>query len=108
MSQEGQKDHQAQQPPEPLPVHPAIIQKARLLPKLGGFVVQQCRRNPLPYQERKAEAVCGQEPVPLQDDVVACCTVWSPLITVTACTRMHNFLSLRKWLSLTREIIRAW
>uniref|UniRef100_A0A4W5JWH6 Alkylated DNA repair protein AlkB homologue 8 N-terminal domain-containing protein n=1 Tax=Hucho hucho TaxID=62062 RepID=A0A4W5JWH6_9TELE len=29
MSQEGQKDHQGQQPPEPLPVHPAIIQKAR-------------------------------------------------------------------------------
>ncbi|KAK6313301.1 hypothetical protein J4Q44_G00166480 [Coregonus suidteri] len=27
MSQEGQKDHQGQQPPEPLPVHPAIIQK---------------------------------------------------------------------------------
>uniref|UniRef100_A0A4W5K4D4 Far upstream element (FUSE) binding protein 3 n=1 Tax=Hucho hucho TaxID=62062 RepID=A0A4W5K4D4_9TELE len=25
----GQKDHQGQQPPEPLPVHPAIIQKAR-------------------------------------------------------------------------------
>jgi hypothetical protein len=29
MSQEGQKDHQGHQPPEPLPVHPAIIQKAR-------------------------------------------------------------------------------
>ena len=29
MSQEGQKDHQGQQPPEPLPVHPAIIQKSR-------------------------------------------------------------------------------
>jgi hypothetical protein len=29
MSQEGQKDHQGQGPPEPLPVHPAIIQKAR-------------------------------------------------------------------------------
>uniref|UniRef100_A0A4W5L9F2 Chromodomain helicase DNA binding protein 7 n=1 Tax=Hucho hucho TaxID=62062 RepID=A0A4W5L9F2_9TELE len=29
MSQEGQEDHQGQQPPEPLPVHPAIIQKAR-------------------------------------------------------------------------------
>ena len=29
MSQEGQKDHQGQQPPEPLPVHPAIIQKAK-------------------------------------------------------------------------------
>ncbi|KAM9536589.1 uncharacterized protein ACWYII_040485 isoform 1-T2 [Salvelinus alpinus] len=29
MSQEGQKDHQGQQPPEPLPVHPATIQKAR-------------------------------------------------------------------------------
>ncbi|CDQ56120.1 unnamed protein product [Oncorhynchus mykiss] len=29
MSQEGQKDHQGQQPPEPLPVHPAIIQKVR-------------------------------------------------------------------------------
>ena len=29
MSQEGHKDHQGQQPPEPLPVHPAIIQKAR-------------------------------------------------------------------------------
>ena len=29
MSQEGQKDHQRQQPPEPLPVHPAIILKAR-------------------------------------------------------------------------------
>jgi hypothetical protein len=29
MSQEGQKDHQGQQPPELLPVHPAIIQKAR-------------------------------------------------------------------------------
>ena len=29
MSHEGQKDHQGQQPPEPLPVHPAIIQKAR-------------------------------------------------------------------------------
>jgi hypothetical protein len=29
MSQEGKKDHQGQQPPEPLPVHPAIIQKAR-------------------------------------------------------------------------------
>jgi hypothetical protein len=29
MSQEGQKDHQGQQPPEPLPVYPAIIQKAR-------------------------------------------------------------------------------
>jgi hypothetical protein len=29
MSQEGQKDHQGQQPAEPLPVHPAIIQKAR-------------------------------------------------------------------------------
>ena len=28
MSQEGQKDHQGQ-PPEPLPVHPATIQKAR-------------------------------------------------------------------------------
>ena len=27
--QEGQKDHQGQQPPEPLTVHPAIIQKAR-------------------------------------------------------------------------------
>ena len=27
MSQEGQKDHQGQQPPGPLPVHPAIIQK---------------------------------------------------------------------------------
>ncbi|XP_052329225.1 uncharacterized protein LOC118400001 isoform X2 [Oncorhynchus keta] len=29
MSQEGQKDHQGHQPPEPRPVHPAIIQKAR-------------------------------------------------------------------------------
>ena len=29
MSQEGQKDHQGQQPPEPLPVPPAIIQKVR-------------------------------------------------------------------------------
>ncbi|XP_064807163.1 src kinase-associated phosphoprotein 1-like isoform X2 [Oncorhynchus masou masou] len=29
MLQEGHKDHQGQQPPEPLPVHPAIIQKAR-------------------------------------------------------------------------------
>jgi hypothetical protein len=29
MSQEGQKDYQGQQPPEPLPVHTAIIQKAR-------------------------------------------------------------------------------
>ncbi|KAM9480111.1 uncharacterized protein ACWYII_006939 isoform 1-T1 [Salvelinus alpinus] len=29
MSQEGHKDHQGQQPPKPLPVHPAIIQKAR-------------------------------------------------------------------------------
>ena len=29
MSQKGQKDNQGQQPPEPLPVHPAIIQKAR-------------------------------------------------------------------------------
>jgi hypothetical protein len=29
MSQEGQKDHQGQQPPEPRPVHPAIMQKAR-------------------------------------------------------------------------------
>ena len=29
MSQEGQKDYQGQQPPEPLTVHPAIIQKAR-------------------------------------------------------------------------------
>ena len=29
MSQEGQKDHQGHQPSEPLPVHPAIIQKAR-------------------------------------------------------------------------------
>ncbi|KAK6299719.1 hypothetical protein J4Q44_G00297520, partial [Coregonus suidteri] len=29
MSQEGQKDNQGQLPPEPLPVHPAIIQKAR-------------------------------------------------------------------------------
>ena len=28
MSQEGQKDNQGHQPPEPLPVHPAIIQKA--------------------------------------------------------------------------------
>ena len=27
MSQEGQKDHQGQQPPKPLPVHPATIQK---------------------------------------------------------------------------------
>ena len=29
MSQEGQKDHQGHQPPDPRPVHPAIIQKAR-------------------------------------------------------------------------------
>ena len=29
MSQEFQKDHQGHYPPEPLPVHPAIIQKAR-------------------------------------------------------------------------------
>ena len=29
MSQEGHKDHQGQQPPEPLPVHPATISKAR-------------------------------------------------------------------------------
>ena len=29
MSQESNKDHQGQQPPEPLPVHPAIIQKER-------------------------------------------------------------------------------
>jgi hypothetical protein len=29
MSQEGQKDHQGQQPPKPLPVHIATIQKAR-------------------------------------------------------------------------------
>ena len=29
MSREGKKDHQGQQPPESLPVHPAIIQKAR-------------------------------------------------------------------------------
>ena len=29
MSKEGQKDHQGQQPPKPLPVHPATIQKAR-------------------------------------------------------------------------------
>ena len=29
MSQVGQKDHQGHQPPEPLPVHPVIIQKAR-------------------------------------------------------------------------------
>jgi hypothetical protein len=28
MLQEGHKDHQGQQPPEPLPVHSAIIQKA--------------------------------------------------------------------------------
>ena len=27
MSQEGQKDHQGQQPPKPLPVHPAMINK---------------------------------------------------------------------------------
>jgi hypothetical protein len=31
MSQEGQKDNQGQQPPKPLPVHPAIIQKVRLV-----------------------------------------------------------------------------
>jgi hypothetical protein len=31
MSQERQKDHQEQQPPEPLPVHPATIQKAMLV-----------------------------------------------------------------------------
>ena len=29
MSQEGQKDHKGHQPPEPLPVHPATLQKAR-------------------------------------------------------------------------------
>ena len=29
MSQEGQNDHQGQQPPEPLPVHPYIFQKVR-------------------------------------------------------------------------------
>jgi hypothetical protein len=29
MSQEGQKDHQGQQPPKPRPVHPATIQEAR-------------------------------------------------------------------------------
>ena len=29
MSQEGQKDHQGQQPPEPPLVHPAIIKTAR-------------------------------------------------------------------------------
>ena len=29
MSQEGQKDHQGQQPPKPLPVHPTTIQKER-------------------------------------------------------------------------------
>ena len=29
MSHEEQKDHQGHQPPKPLPVHPAIIQKAR-------------------------------------------------------------------------------
>jgi hypothetical protein len=29
MSQEGQKDHQGQQPSKPLPVHPVIIQKER-------------------------------------------------------------------------------
>uniref|UniRef100_A0A8C8GQK7 HTTM-like domain-containing protein n=1 Tax=Oncorhynchus tshawytscha TaxID=74940 RepID=A0A8C8GQK7_ONCTS len=29
MLQEGHKDHQGHQPPEPLPVHPAVIQKAR-------------------------------------------------------------------------------
>ena len=29
MSQECQKDHHGQQPPEPRPVHPAIIQKAK-------------------------------------------------------------------------------
>ena len=29
MSQEGQKDHQGQQSPEPLPVHPTIIQNWR-------------------------------------------------------------------------------
>ena len=29
ISQEGQKDHQGQQPPEPLPVHTSTIQKAR-------------------------------------------------------------------------------
>ena len=29
MSQEGQNDHQGHQPPEPLPVHTATIQKAR-------------------------------------------------------------------------------
>ena len=29
MSQEGHKYHQGQQSPKPLPVHPAIIQKAR-------------------------------------------------------------------------------
>jgi ribosomal protein S10 len=29
MSQEGQKDHQGYQPPEPLPVHTTTIQKAR-------------------------------------------------------------------------------
>ena len=29
MSQEGQKDHQGQEPPEPLPVHPTIIQSVR-------------------------------------------------------------------------------
>ncbi|CDQ90640.1 unnamed protein product [Oncorhynchus mykiss] len=28
MSQEGQKDHQGHQPPEPLPFHTATIQKA--------------------------------------------------------------------------------
>jgi hypothetical protein len=29
MSQERQKDHQGQQPPEPLPVHPVTFQKVR-------------------------------------------------------------------------------
>jgi hypothetical protein len=37
MSQKGQKDHQGQQPPELLPVHPAIIQKVRAVQVLQSW-----------------------------------------------------------------------
>ena len=44
MSQEGQKEHQGQ-PPKPLPVHPAIIQKARSVQVHQSCIKNRCIKN---------------------------------------------------------------
>ncbi|XP_064876602.1 double-strand-break repair protein rad21 homolog A-like isoform X2 [Oncorhynchus nerka] len=51
MLQEGHKDHQGHQPPEPLPVHPAIIQKASDIDVTKQFTLNQSRVEEITMRE---------------------------------------------------------